>query len=190
VRKVILFNLITLDGFFAGLNGDISWHQVDEEFNEFSIHQLQTCEGLIFGRITYQLMADYWTTKQAREDDPIVAELMNSLPKYVFSKTLKAVEWSNTQLMRGEAVNEMEALKKQPGKDLFIFGSANLSKTFIQNKLIDEFRIMINPIILGRGIPLFTNRGEYLKMNLINSKTFRNGNILLDYLSIENKILD
>jgi dihydrofolate reductase len=181
MRKVIMFNLITLDGYFAGLNGDISWHQVDEEFNEYSILQLQSSGGLIFGRITYQLMANYWPTIQAKEDDPTVAELMNSLPKYVFSKTMKLVEWNNTQLLQGEAVDEMRGLKQQPGKDLFIFGSANLSQTFIQNRLIDEFRIMINPIILGDGIPLFINSGEYLKMNLINSKTFKNGNILLDY---------
>lgn len=181
MRKVIMFNLITLDGYFAGLSGDISWHQVDEEFNEYSVQQLQTSGGLIFGRITYQLMANYWPMKQAKDDDPIVAELMNSLPKYVFSRTLKLVEWNNTQLMRGDAVEEMKVLKQQPGKDLFIFGSANLSQAFIQNRLIDEFRIMINPIILGDGTPLFINNGEYLKMKLINRKTFENGNILLDY---------
>jgi dihydrofolate reductase len=181
MRKVIMFNLITLDGYFAGINGDISWHQVDEEFNKFSIQQLQTSGGLVFGRITFQLMANYWPTKQANEDDPIVAELMNSVPKYVFTRTLQRVEWNNTQLMRGEAVEEMKVLKQQPGKDLFIFGSANLSQVFIQNRLIDEFRILINPIILGNGMPLFTNKGKHLNMKLINSKTFKNGNILLDY---------
>jgi dihydrofolate reductase len=181
MRKVIMFNLITLDGYFAGPKGDISWHQVDEEFNKYSIQQLQTSGGLVFGRITYQLMANYWPTKQADEDDPIVAELMNSLPKYVFTRTLQRVEWNKTQLMRGEAVEEMKVLKQQPGRDLFIFGSANLSQAFIQNRLIDEFRIMINPIILGNGMPLFTNKGKYLNMKLINSKTFKNGNILLDY---------
>jgi dihydrofolate reductase len=181
MRKVIMFNLITLDGYFAGINGDISWHQVDEEFNKFSIQQLQTSGGLVFGRITFQLMANYWPTKQANEDDPIVAELMNSVPKYVFTRTLQRVEWNNTQLMRGEAVEEMKVLKQQPGKDLFIFGSANLSQAFIQNRLIDEFQILINPIILGNGMPLFTNKGKYLNMNLINNKTFKNGNILLDY---------
>jgi dihydrofolate reductase len=137
-----MFNLITLDGYFAGPKGDISWHQVDEEFNKYSIQQLQTSGGLVFGRITYQLMANYWPTKQADEDDPIVAELMNSLPKYVFTRTLQRVEWNNTQMMRGEAVEEMKVLKQQPGRDLFIFGSANLSQTFIQNRLIDEFAII------------------------------------------------
>jgi dihydrofolate reductase len=184
MRKVIMFNMITLDGYFAGAKGDISWHRVDEEFNEYSINQLRTSGGLLFGRITYQLMADYWPTKHALEDDPTVAGLMNSLPKYVFSKTLNSVEWRNSQLMRGEAAIELEELKKQPGMDLFIFGSANLSQTFIKNRLIDEFRIMVNPIILGNGIPLFSHLSEYLDMKLLNSKAFKNGNILLDYMLI------
>jgi dihydrofolate reductase len=183
MRNAIMFNLITLDGYFAGPNGDISWHQVDNEFNEFSINQLQSAGGLIFGRVTYQLMANYWQTKQAKENDPIVAELMNTLPKFVFSKTLNELEWENSHLLRGEAAGELQALKQQSGKDLFIFGSANLSATFIKNELIDEYRIMVNPIVLGSGVPLFKNQGEMLKMKLIGSKTFRNGNILLDYLS-------
>jgi dihydrofolate reductase len=181
MRKVIMFNLITLDGYFSGPNGDISWHQVDDEFNEYSIQQLHSCGGLIFGRVTYQLMASYWPTKQAKENDPMVAELMNSLPKYVFSNTLNTLDWNHAQLMQGEARNEVKSLKQQPGKDLYIFGSATLSATFIKNELIDEYRLMVNPIVLGSGISLFKNHGEMLKMKLISTKSFKNGNVLLDH---------
>jgi len=181
VRKVIMFNLISLDGYFEGLNQDISWHQVDDEFNEFAIEQLNSTDGLIFGRVTYQLMAAYWPTPMAVENDPIVAGKMNSLPKFVFSNTLDKVVWNNTQLVKGDAVEELKKLKQLSGKDLFIFGSANLSSTFTRNGLIDEYRVIVNPIVLGTGVPLFKGNGEMLKMKLLTSKSFRNGNVLLYY---------
>jgi len=181
MRKVIMFNLITLDGYFEGLNKDITWHQVDDEFNEFAIEQLSKSDGLIFGRVTYQLMAAYWPTPMAVENDPIVAGKMNSLPKFVFSKTLVKADWNNTQLIKGDAIEELKKLKQQPGKDLFIFGSAILSSTFTKNGLIDEYRIIINPIVLGAGNPLFKGKGKVLKMKLLNTRSFRNGNVLLYY---------
>jgi dihydrofolate reductase len=181
MRKVIMFNLITLDGYFEGPNKDISWHQVDDEFNQFAIEQLNSTDGLIFGRLTYELMKAYWPTPTAVENDPIVAGKMNSLPKFVFSKSLTKVDWNNTQLVKGEAVRELKRLKQQSGRDLFIFGSAVLSSTFTRNRLIDEYRILVNPILLGDGVRLF--KGEYglLKMKLLNTKAFQNGNILLSY---------
>jgi len=181
MRQVIMFNLITLDGYFEGLNKDITWHQVDDEFNEFAIEQLSSTDGLIFGRVTYQLMAAYWPTPIAIENDPIVAGKMNSLPKFVFSNTFEKVDWNNSRLIKGDAVEELKKLKQQAGKDLFIFGSANLSSTFTKNGLIDEYRIMVNPIVLGAGVPLFKGNGEILKMKLLNSKSFHNGNVLLYY---------
>ncbi len=182
MRKVVMFNLITLDGYFEGVNKwDIGWHQVDDEFNEFSIEQLSQCGGLIFGRVTFQGMVSYWPTPTAIKNDPIVAGKMNSIPKFVFSKTLETADWNNTQLIKGDAVEELKKLKQQSGKDLFIFGSANLSSTFTRNGLIDEYRIMVNPIVLGAGTPLFIGKNEMLKMKLLNIKSFRNGNVLLYY---------
>src|SRR5437016_5166525 len=125
-RKVVVFNMITLDGFFEGPNADISWHNTDGEFNEFAINQLHTVGALIFGRVTYDLMASYWPTEGARADDPAVSSLMNSLPKFVFSKTLGQADWSNTTLARGNLGPEVTKLKRQPGQDLFIFGSGKL----------------------------------------------------------------
>ena len=182
MRKLIMFNLITLDGYFEGRNKwDIGWHQVDEEFNQFSIQQLDHAGGLIFGRVTYEGMASYWPTPTAVEDDPIVAGKMNSILKFVFSKTLDKAEWNNTRLIKGDAVEELTKLKGQPGNDLLLFGSADLASTFTRHNLIDEYRFIVNPIVLGSGSPIFKENGDTLKLKLLNTKTFRNGNVLLSY---------
>ncbi len=181
MAKLIVFNLATLDGFFEGPNHDLSWHNVDKEFNEFAIENLNSICGLVFGRVTYQLMASYWQTKQALENDPIVAAKMNSLPKYVISKTLDKVEWNNSKLIKGNAADEIRKLKRSSNYDLDIFGSGKLISSLMGTDLIDEFRIMINPIILRKGTPLFTNINEKLKLELINTRSFKNGNLLLSY---------
>src|SRR5229473_5910355 len=153
-RKVILFNLITLDGFFEGPNQDISWHNVDEEFNEFAIEQLDTMGAIIFGRVTYGGMASYWPTEIALADDPAVAGKMNRIPKFVFSKSLDQADWSNTTLLKGDLAQEITQLKQQPGKDLFIFGSGRLAANLTRLGLIDEYRLIVNPVVLGNGTPL------------------------------------
>jgi dihydrofolate reductase len=185
MRKVILFDMATLDGFFAGPNGEIDWHRVDEEFNEFAIAQLDSADGLLFGRVTYQGMASYWPTDMARTDDPIVAGKMNTLPKIVFSRTLDKVEWNNTRLVKGNVEEEISKLKQQPGQDWLLFGSADLASTLTNLGLIDEYRIMVNPVVLGSGQPLFKGMKEKLNLKLTSAKTFRNGNVLLCYQPAE-----
>ena len=162
MRKMIFFMLTTLDGFYEGPNKEIDWHNVDEEFNEFAIEQLNSVDVLLFGRVTYELMASYWPTPAATTNDPIVADKMNSLPKIVFSKTLSSVEWQNTRLVKENITEEISKLRQQPGKDLIIFGSSDLAATFIQHGLIDEYRIMVNPVVLGNGKPLF--KGIHLNL--------------------------
>jgi len=181
MRKVILFNMVTLDGFFEGPNGEIDWHNADEEFNEFAVDQVKSADGLIFGRVTYELMASYWPTPAAQADDPMVAEKMNTMPKIVFSRTLDKVEWNNTRLVKGDAVKEISQLKQEPGKDLLIFGSADLASNLTNLGLIDEYRIMVNPVVLGKGNPLFKDIKEKLNLRLLRTKTFSNGNVLLYY---------
>jgi dihydrofolate reductase len=181
MRKVILFMMVTLDGFFEGPNGEIDWHNVDQEFNKFAIEQMDSVDILLFGRKTYELMASYWPTPAATTDDPIVADKMNRLPKIVFSKTLSSVEWQNTRLVKENVAEEVAKLKHQPGKDLIIFGSSDLAVTFIQHGLLDEFRIMVNPVVLGNGKPLFKGIKDRLNLKLLKTKTFRSGNVLLYY---------
>jgi dihydrofolate reductase len=155
---------------------------VDEEFNEFAIAQLNTVDTILFGRITYEMMASYWPTPTAVANDPIVAEKMNSLPKIVFSKTLSKVDWQNTRLINDNFVEETLKLIQQPGKqDLIIFGSSDLAVTFMKHGLIDEYRIMVNPVVLGSGKSLFNGINDRLNLKLINAKTFNSGNVLLYY---------
>ena len=181
MRKVIFFNLTSLDGYFEGPDRDINWHNADEEFNEFAIQQTGEFGALLFGRVTYELMADYWPTEDAKRNDPMIASLMNSLPKVVFSKTLEKVDWENTKLVKDNFAEEVLKLKQQPGKDIAIFGSSDLAVAFIEHNLIDEFRIMVNPVVLGEGKTLFSGIKSKLNLKLIKTRTFQSGNVLLYY---------
>ncbi|HVB04156.1 MAG TPA: dihydrofolate reductase family protein [Chitinophagaceae bacterium] len=179
--KIILFNMMTLDGYFKGKNNGLDWHHVDEEFNEFAIEQLNSAEGLIFGRLTYELMAGYWQTPEAIANDPIIAGKMNAIPKFVFSTNLDKAAWQNTQLLKGNIELEVKRIKERLKRDMLIFGSASLASKFRTLDLIDEYRIMINPIILGNGEPLFEPLNDRLKLHLVRTKTFHSGNVLLVY---------
>jgi len=181
MRKVIFFNLTSLDGYFEGPDRDINWHNADEEFNEFAIQQTGEFGALLFGRVTYELMVSYWPTEAAKRDDPTIAGLMNRLPKFVFSKTLENVEWENTKLVKDNFVGEVLKLKQQPGNDIAIFGSSDLAVTFIEHNLIDEFRIIVNPIVLGEGKPILQGIKTQLKLKLLKTRTFKSGNVLLYY---------
>ena len=183
--------MVTLDGFFEGSNQDISWHHVDEEFNEFAIKQLNEIGTLLFGRITYQGMASYWPTESAKTDDPIVARLMNDMPKVVFSKTLNKADWNNTRLVKGDPAEEVSKLKQQPGKDIAIFGSSNLATTLADaaqtsgSSLIDEYRVIVNPVFLGQGTPLLKGIRNKLDLKLLKARVFESGNVLLSYTSVQ-----
>ena len=181
MRKLFSFNMVTLDGFFEGSNHEIDWHNVDGEFNEFAIEQTGTVDGLLFGRVTYQMMASYWPTPAAIASDPIVAGQMNRVAKIVFSRTLEEAEWNNTRLVKDHVAEEISKLKQQPGRDLALFGSANLMSALMQSDLIDEHRVMVNPVILGSGNPLFKRTKDKLNLKLIRTRTFDNGNVLLCY---------
>ena len=182
MRKVFLFMMVSLDGYFEMPNHDLSWHHVDTEFNEaFAIRQLEEIDTLLFGRKTYEMMASFWPTDLAK-DDPIVARLMNETPKVVFSHTLDKTDWSNTTLVADGAAEEVSRLKNQPGKDIAIFGSNNLCVSLMQDDLVDEFRIMINPVVVGAGTRLFDGIKDKVEMKrTANSREFKNGNVLLTY---------
>lgn len=170
--------MISADGLFEGQDNDISWHIVDEEVNEFIIEQMKTTDTILFGRKTFEVMENFWPTKEAFDIYPTVATYMSRYLKLVFSTTRNCSSWNNTKFVSGNAPEVIKKLKYNIGKDLFIFGSADLCKTLIEYNLVDEFRLMVNPIILGNGKPLF-----HTKMNwqLLKTKVFGNGNVLLCY---------
>ena len=173
--------MISLDGFFEGPDRDINWHNVDDEFNEFAIEQTSSVGALLFGRVTYQLMESYWPTPDALKNDPVIAGLMNSLPKIVFSRTLEKADWNNSRLVRDHIGEEIIDLKKQTGKDIAVFGSANLLFTLMELDLVDEHRVMINPVLLGKGNALFKSMEDRVNLRLLKARTFKSGNILLYY---------
>lgn len=173
--------MVSLDGYFEGPDHELDWHNVDPEFNEFAITQLKEVDLLLFGRRTYELMASYWSTDDAKKDDPSIARLMNEIPKIVFSKTLKSVNWENSRLVNENAVPIVSKLREQTGKEIGIFGSSDLSVSLLEASLLDELRIMANPIVLGKGKPLLQGLKTRIKLRLTKEKKFGSGNVLLYY---------
>jgi dihydrofolate reductase len=179
MRKLIMWNVITLDGYFEGnQNWDLSFHNVvwGQELEKLSIEQLNAADYLVFGRVTYEGMAAYWTKEEGE-----IADLMNSIPKLVCSKTLKSAEWNNTTLIRENASAEIKKLKEAGGKDMYVFGSANLSETFINDNLFEEYRIGIAPVILGSGRPLFRQGNAPKNLSLVSSQQLVTGGVVLKY---------
>jgi len=182
MRKIIVSNLITIDGYFEGLNNDLGWFVTGEDFLEYAAKQLEEVDAILFGRITYEMMASYWPAAPAESGAiAIIKEKMNSLHKVVFSKTLGKAEWNNSVIIKEHITDEIKKLKQQPGKDMVIFGSGTLVSELTSLKLIDEYRLIINPVILGNGNPMFKSINEKIGLQLINTKTLASGSIILYY---------
>jgi len=183
MKKLSAFNFITINGYLNGPDDDISWHRHGNEENQFAAESLQSGNILLFGRKTYEMMASYWPTLIAIQNDPVVAEDMNNAQKIVFSKTLKNANWKNTKIINDNIVQEIERMKELPGNDFTLLGSGNILTLFAENGLIDEYQIMIDPVAIGIGIPLFHKIKQPLNLKLTNVKTFRSGVVLLSYKS-------
>ena len=153
MSKLIQWNMITLDGFFEGAKSwELDWMQstFDDELEAFAIEQLRTTGMLLFGRTTYEGMAAYWQTATGT-----VAEFMNSLPKTVFSQTMRQTGWANTTLVKEDPVSAVRELKKQVKGNIFVFGSGKLCAALLEAGLFDEVRLGLAPLVLGRGATLF-----------------------------------
>ncbi len=185
MRKIVLFNLISIDGYFAGIDGDISWHNVDDEFNEFAVEQTKTFGTIIFGRTTFKMFEEYWpkalTDPATSEEDRQIAQAIDDATKIVFSKTLTESSWNNSKIFNEINPENIKAWKEREGKDAVIFGSGTIAKQLAELDLIDEYRLMVNPIILGEGKNMFENL-EKKNLKLVSLKQFGNGNILLTYM--------
>lgn len=181
MRKLTAFNFLTLNGFYKGSGNDISWHKHGGEESEYSSDSLKSNNILLFGRVTYELMASYWPTPFAIENDPANAKGMNDAEKIVFSNTMKKADWNNTRIISGNIVEEMKKLKQTPGKDLTILGSGSIISQFANEGLIDGYEIMIDPVALGEGTPIFKGIKEQLDLKLTDSRFFKSGVVLLSY---------
>jgi dihydrofolate reductase len=182
MRRLVVFNHVSLDGFFVDAHGDMSWaHASDVEWTAFVEGNASSGGELLFGRVTYDLMASYWPTPVALDSDPVVAERMNALPKVVFSRTMAQASWSNTRLLRGDIAAEVARLKRASGADMVIFGSGTVVSQLAQAGLIDEYQIVVHPIVLGAGRTMFDGVKQKQILRLTRTRTFGNGNVLLCY---------
>ncbi len=187
MRKLIVTVWVTLDGFIAGPKGEMNFVTdiFGEEMGKYEDALVNSADTLILGRVTYESFAGAWPkvpdNPNVSEGEKAYARKLNSMHKIVFSKSLKKVEWNNSTLMREIFPKEIEKMKKQPGKNMVIYGSASIVQQFTNLGLIDEYQILIHPVILGHGKPLFKNIKDGTKLKLIDTKTFKSGVVLLQY---------
>lgn len=181
MSRLIMFNLVTLDGFFEGTKPwELDWHQriLDEEFERFAIEQLRNADRLLFGRITFEGMAAHWPHAQGE-----IADLMNSLPKFVFSRTpgQPVPDWTGTRLASEDTAAEVRRLKQDGIKSSLVIGSGKLSRTLMAHDLFDEYRLLMVPIILGSGRSLFAQGLPRQKMKLLEARQLSSGGVILRY---------
>lgn len=179
MRKLIAWNVMTLDGVFEGSTPwDLDMHATvwGDELEAFSLAQGEEIGTLLFGRRTYEGMRDYWT----KEEGP-VADMMNSIDKAVASRSLKVADWTNSRLLDGEATETVRALKREEGRDVFVFGSADLLATLMAEGLVDEYRICLAPVVWGGGTPLFKPEAGRTRFALRESRPLKSGGLILFY---------
>lgn len=183
MRKLLVSNLVTLDGYLAAPDGDLSWFGVGPDFFAYVHKMMPTLGMILFGRITYQMMAGYWPKPGTEREDPAVAPFMNELPKLVASRTLKEAPWGrwDNATVTADPVRAVRELKAQAGKDMVIFGSGGLVSTLAEAGLIDEYRMMMNPVILGSGIPMFRGMHKRVPLELVASEVFDKKMVMLTY---------
>jgi dihydrofolate reductase len=182
MTKVIVFNSVTLDGYFTDPNGDLSWaHNDDPEWNEFVAGNASGEGTLLFGRVTYEMMASFWPTPEAMKSFPAVAKGMNKHRKVAFSRTLDKASWNNTRLVKGDPAAEVRKMKKEPGNDVVILGSGTIVSQLTQQGLIDEYQIVVVPVVLGKGRTMFEGVTTKSTLKLTKSRAFKNGNVVLSY---------
>jgi dihydrofolate reductase len=182
MRKLIMWNLVTLDGYFEGKKSwELDWHEYvwGDELERLSLEQLRSADLLLFGRVTYEGMAAYWRAATGE-----VADLMNALPKVVFSRTLREADWANTTLVTEDAAGAVRELKAQGDRQMLVFGSADLSVTLANEGLFDEYRLAVVPVVLGTGKPLFGRNLARQRLTLLGSQPLSSGAVILRYAPI------
>ncbi|MNY09900.1 hypothetical protein D3C86_1428490 [compost metagenome] len=182
--KLNVFNFISLDGYYKDLNNGIDWHQHGQEESDFSARNLGQDNILLFGRITYQMMASWWPTQNAIDTMPDVAKGMNNAEKIVCSNTLQTVDWQNTRIISGDTIEQLEELKKTSTKDITILGSGKLITQLAGVGLIDSYQIMIDPVAIGNGTAIFKDIQRQLVLKLTGVRSFKSGTVLLSYEAI------
>ncbi len=179
MRKIFAFLMVTLDGYHETADGDLFWHNVDDEFHEFAVAQLDEADTLLFGRKTYLGMAEFWPSPAALEM-PATARQMNGYPKIVVSRSLATADWGPASIIRDDVPAQLRKLKEQDGKDIALLGSSTLAASLLGTGVIDELRMMVNPVVLGSGHPVLSGASR-TDLELVRSRQFASGNTLLTY---------
>jgi dihydrofolate reductase len=180
MRKLTAFYFITMNGYFQGKDGDVSWAHARQQ-NDYAAEMLEAGDILLFGRRTYELMVQFWPTDEAMKTVPEVANGMNQSEKIVFSRSLDKVEWSNTRVIKDNIVEEIKKMKESEGRNLTILGSGSIINQFADAGLIDELQILLQPVALSEGTPILKDVKDNLQFKLTDSRAFETGNVLLCY---------
>ena len=181
MRSLASFIFTSLDGFYEGVNRELDWPIIDEEFNDFAVRQLDEADTLVFGRATYEHMAAYWPTDQAKANDPAITSRMNEKEKVVFSTTLTDASWSGTTVVGGEAADHIRTMMGGADRELLVLGSTHLTANLARAGVLDELRVMVCPILLGQGRSLFEDLEGRVSLKLLRITRFASGNLVLTY---------
>jgi dihydrofolate reductase len=184
MRKLVVFNHVSLDGYFTDAKGDMSFAHKDPKDTEWNAFVAGNASGngmLLFGRVTYDMMAGFWPTPMAAQMMPEVAAGMNAMPKAVFSRTMTKAAWQNTSLLKGDLAEEVRRLKAAAGPDMVILGSGSIVAQLTGHGLIDEYQVVVNPVILGGGRTMFEGLASRAPLRLTSTRSFQNGSILACY---------
>ena len=185
MRKIISFMHISLDGFVAGPNGEMDWIKVDEEIFDFVGKRISEGDTALYGRVTYQMMEDYWPTAgdkpAATMHDIEHSRWYNKVHKVILSTTMKEAGLIHTKIIGDNLLNSINEIKQRAGKDILLFGSPTATHSLIQLNLIDGYWLFVNPIILGQGIPLFVDIKDKIKLKLLTTRQFTCGVTELNY---------
>jgi dihydrofolate reductase len=186
MRKLLVFESVSLNGYFSGPGGDLDWAHAagaDPEFQEFIKGNAADPGVLLFGRVTYEMMVAYWPSAEAAKNDPAVAKGMNQAEKIVFSRTLDRVDWANARLVKDDPVATVRKLKGEKGKDLVVMGSGSIVTQLARAGLVDALQLVVTPVALGRGKTLLEGVEGELWLELTGSRRFKNGSVVLDYVA-------
>ena len=195
MRKIVAFNHVSADGYFATADGKMDWVIQDEEIGKRAAEGMSETGTVLFGRRTYEQFASFWPhalDESSTAPDPhapghrsrelkAMAVWLNEATKLVFSKSLKEATWKNTRLLRELDPRKIEALKRQPGGDIIMFGSGSIASQLTQHGLIDEYQLVVSPVLLGSGWPLLSGVSRSTKVSLLEAKTYPSGNVKLRY---------
>jgi dihydrofolate reductase len=180
MRRLFMQTNVSLDGYIDDANGDIDWHFSDPEFQTFVDRTLESIDGMMFGRVAFERLAAYWPTA-GPEASPTQRRRMHELPKYVLSRTLERNDWHNSHVLGDDPAAAVARLKRQDGRDLALFAGGGAATTAVRLGLVDELRLIVNPVLLGGGTRLFDGPYARAELRLTDTRAFASGALVLTY---------